>query len=63
MIELRAASKTFDAGGRSVTAVDGVDLQVEAGETLCLIGPRVSVAGTIISVQERIIKHSPTAKH
>ena len=58
MIELRAASKIFDSAGRSVTAVDGVDLQVEAGETLCLIGPSGSGKTTVLKLINRLVEPS-----
>jgi predicted ABC-type transport system involved in lysophospholipase L1 biosynthesis ATPase subunit len=45
MIELRGVSKQFDRQGR-VTALDRVDLGIQAGELVAIIGPSGSGAGT-----------------
>ncbi|MEU6644363.1 methionine ABC transporter ATP-binding protein [Saccharomonospora sp. NPDC046836] len=38
LIEFRNVSRTFSTGGRTVTAVDDVDLTIEAGEIFGIIG-------------------------
>src|SRR3954453_2171356 len=37
-VRFHRVGKTFGSGGRSVVALDGVDLEVGAGEFVCLLG-------------------------
>ncbi|MGA1775304.1 MAG: ABC transporter ATP-binding protein, partial [Nitriliruptoraceae bacterium] len=39
VVEVRGLVARYGTGGRAVTAVDGVDLEVERGEVLALLGP------------------------
>jgi oligopeptide transport system ATP-binding protein len=38
LLELRGVTKTYHVGGRDIEAVRGVDLDVDAGETVALVG-------------------------
>ncbi len=46
MIELRGITRTFVLGDSRVNAVDGVDLHVEPGEYLSIMGPSGSGKST-----------------
>ena len=50
MIELRGVSRTFDVGGRPVHALRGVDLRVEAGEYVAVMGPSGSGKSTMLNL-------------
>ena len=45
-VSLRGVSKTFGTGDRAVTALADVDLEVAAGEFVCLIGASGVVRAT-----------------
>ena len=49
-IELRAATKRYDTGGEVVDALDGVDLAVERGEFVSIIGPSGSGKSTLLNL-------------
>ena len=49
LIEIRNLTKSFG----SVKAVDGVDLDINAGEFLTLLGPSGSGKSTIVQMIER----------
>ena len=49
MIELRGVSKQYDRQGR-VTALDRVDLSIEAGELVAIIGPSGSGKSTLLNL-------------
>ncbi len=49
-ISLRKVGKEFGAGQRRVTALTGVDLDVEAGEFVCLIGASGCGKSTILNL-------------
>ena len=38
-IEIKDASKTFEQNGQTFTALQGVNLSIERGEFICLLGP------------------------
>lgn len=42
--------KVYDAGGQKVTALNGVDLQIDMGELMMLVGPSGCGKTTLISV-------------
>jgi osmoprotectant transport system ATP-binding protein len=57
VIQFLDVSKVFkDSEGREITAVDGLNLTVESGETLCLIGTSGCGKTTAIKLVNRLIE-------
>ncbi|MHC5082305.1 MAG: ABC transporter ATP-binding protein [Planctomycetota bacterium] len=50
MLELRGVTKVYPMGGGEVRALDGVDLAVEAGDFLAVMGPSGSGKSTLLHV-------------
>lgn len=50
MIELEQVSRTFVVGGQSVHALDRIDLTIEDGEYLSVMGPSGSGKSTLLNV-------------
>jgi len=50
VIETREITKVFGANGTAVHALRGIDLQVEAGEFIALIGPSGSGKSTLMAI-------------
>jgi NitT/TauT family transport system ATP-binding protein len=58
VLELRGVGKDFQARGRTVTALDGVDLRVSRGEFLCVVGASGSGKSTLLSLVAGLVKPS-----
>jgi len=50
VIRARSLTKTYELGGSVIRALDGVDLDVEAGEMLAIMGPSGSGKSTLMNV-------------
>jgi len=50
LIELRNVTRTFGAGTAAVRALDGVDLTIEAGEFVAIMGPSGSGKSTAMNI-------------
>ena len=50
MIELRGVSKTVDSGGRPLTILHPLDLEVPAGQLLAVVGPSGSGKSTLLGL-------------
>jgi NitT/TauT family transport system ATP-binding protein len=48
-IRTRGLRKVFEAGGREVVALDGIDLEVAQGEFVCLLGPSGCGKSTLLN--------------
>jgi putative ABC transport system ATP-binding protein len=59
LIELRGISRSYEIGGGTVTALDSVDLTVDAGEFVVILGPSGSGKTTLINMIGAL--DSPTA--
>jgi len=50
IIEMQEISKAYEMGGQRVPAVNGISLQVEAGEFLAIVGPSGSGKSTLMNL-------------
>lgn len=50
LIELRGVSKTFQMGGEVIRALDGIELTIDAGEFISIIGPSGSGKSTLMNI-------------
>src|SRR3954465_8204894 len=59
LLQVRSLKKTFPVeGGRKLVAVDGVDLEIKAGETLALVGESGSGKSTVARCLVRLVEPS-----
>ena len=49
-IHVRGASKTYHSGGQTLQALVPVDLDVRAGEFVCLLGPSGCGKSTLLNI-------------
>ena len=49
-LEVRALSKSFTTRGETVAAIDGIDLHVEPGEFVCLVGASGCGKSTLLNI-------------
>jgi NitT/TauT family transport system ATP-binding protein len=49
-LQLRGVSRTFDVRGRSIQALDNIDLTVPRGQFLCVVGASGSGKSTLLSL-------------
>ena len=50
MIEMRNVTKVYNVGGEEVRALDGIDLTIERGEFVSIIGPSGSGKSTLMNI-------------
>jgi osmoprotectant transport system ATP-binding protein len=56
LIEFQGVHKSFTGpDGRAVVAVDGVDLKIDSGETVCLVGPSGCGKTTTLKLINRLL--------
>ena len=50
LIELNSVTKTFKMGDERIVALDRVNLKIEAGEYLSIVGPSGSGKSTMMNI-------------
>src|SRR4051812_13436013 len=49
-LELRGVSKSFKSGNSQLTALDNINLEIKAGEFVCLVGPSGCGKSTVLNL-------------
>jgi len=50
MLEVQSLTKTYNSGSRSLTVLDSVSFNIEAGETFAIVGPSGSGKTTLLGL-------------
>jgi putative ABC transport system ATP-binding protein len=58
LVQVRELTKTYESGAAAARALDGVNLDVHAGEVMLLMGPSGSGKTTLISIMGCILRAS-----
>ncbi|MBL6957862.1 MAG: ABC transporter ATP-binding protein [Rhodospirillales bacterium] len=58
MLKIRGLGMAFGRGGRTVQALDGIDLDVDEGEFLCLVGPSGCGKTTLLRIVQGLVEPS-----
>jgi putative ABC transport system ATP-binding protein len=58
IVQIRELTKTYESGAAAARALDGVNLDVNAGEVMLLMGPSGSGKTTLISIMGCILRAS-----
>ena len=58
IVQVRGLTKTYESGAAAARALDGVNLDVHAGEVMLLMGPSGSGKTTLISIMGCILRAS-----
>ena len=58
VIALRGVSKTYHFGNQSTEAIDGIDLTIETGSFVSIIGPSGSGKSTLLQIVAGLLEPS-----
>ena len=50
LLELQGVSRTYEAGGRTFAAIRNVDVTIQAGEWVAIMGPSGSGKSTLMNI-------------
>lgn len=63
LIQLQGITKTYQKGPREISALDDVDLSVDTGEFLTVVGPSGSGKSTLLNVLSLLVQPSSGTYH